>query len=245
MGKKLFPWKAQIVFIITGAFIGLLVTAQLKSVLPSSSYPYDKFQAQQELVKGYNDEQSLLKSKILNLRKQIEDKQKEAGETIQKNNLDVLSELKKEIGLESIKGGGIEMTIDDSMFAKRDSVKNPESLVNAADLRDIVNLLFSAQFNGVAINGHRVIASTPINSVGNTILVNNSNVLPPFVILGIGDSDLILQRLNDPKTLSDLRKRVKSQKIRFTFSGKDNLVLPIYNSDFQLKYIQSSNDSSK
>lgn len=244
MGKKLFPWKVQIVFIITGAFIGLLVTAQLKSAIPPSSYPYDKFQVQQELVKSYNDEQALLKSKILNLRKQIEDKQKESGETIQKNNLDVLSELKKEIGLESIKGMGMEMVIDDGVFAKRDSSKNLESLVNAADLRDIVNLLFSAQFKGVAINGHRVIASTPINSVGNTILVNNSNVLPPFVIVGIGDTDLLTPRLNDPKTLSDLRKRVKSQKIRFTFSEKDNLFLPIYSGDFQLKYIKSHNGSS-
>ncbi len=245
MGKKLFHWKIQIAFVITGIFVGLLVTAQLKSAIPQSSYPYDAFQAQEELIKSYNDDQALLKSKILTLRKQIDEKQKESGTTVQKNNLDILGELKKEIGLEIAKGDGIEIIIDDSVFAKRDSIQNPESLVNAADLRDIVNVLFSAQFKAVSINDQRVIASTPINSVGNTILVNNSHVLPPFVILGIGDVDFILQNLNDPKILADMKKRLKAQKIRFSFKQKSNLVLPVYSSGFQLKYVRPINDTPK
>ena len=111
-------------------------------------------------------------------------------------------------------------------------------LIHAADLRDIMNLLFSAQADGVAINDQRVIASTPISSVGNTILVNNFHVLPPFVITVVGDRELLMQRLNDAKALPDLEKRARSQKISYGYKPTENLTLPVYNGDFRLEYTE-------
>ena len=244
MENQKFSWRLQTAFVVTGVLVGVLVTAQIRSAIPASSYPYDEYKVQQELIKSYTDDQAVLKTKILNLRKQIEDKQKQSGLTIQKNNLEILSQLKKEIGLESSKGDGVEITLNDGPFANRaNSQLADQSLVNAADLRDIVNLLFSAQAVSVAINDQRVIASTPISSVGNTILVNNFHVLPPFTITVIGDADLLGQRLNDPKALPDLQKRLKSAKVQYGFKAKMGLVVPVYSGDFRLKYVQSVNDS--
>ena len=90
----------------------------------------------------------------------------------------------------------------------------------------------------MAINDQRVIASTPISSVGNTILVNNFHVLPPFTITAIGDEELLLQRFNDPKALPDLVKRTKGQKIQLNFKANAGLVVPEYSGDFRLKYIE-------
>ncbi|MFO0780901.1 MAG: DUF881 domain-containing protein [Candidatus Gracilibacteria bacterium] len=241
MEKEGYSWKVLVAFVVTGTLAGLLVTAQFRSALPASSYPYDEYKVQQELIKSYSDDQGVLKTKILNLRKQIEDKQKESGLTVQKNNLEILSELKKEIGLESARGNGVVLTLNDGPFAQRnDSEGSEQFLIHAADLRDIVNLVFSAQAEALAINDQRVIASTPISSVGNTILVNNFHVLPPFTVTVIGDPDLILQRLNDTTALPDLHKRVKGQKVQFSFEAKNNLVTPVYNGDFRLKYLQST-----
>lgn len=239
MEKTGFNWKVYVAFVITGIVVGLLVTAQFRSAIPASSYPYDEYKVQQELIKSYSDDQAVLKTKILNLRKQIEEKQKKSGQSAQKNNLEVLAGLKKDIGLESLKGPGAEITLDDGPFAQRTAQGSEQFLVHAADLRDIINLVFSAQAEGVAINDQRVIASTPISSVGNTILVNNFHVLPPFTITVIGDPELLLQRLNDPLALPDLAKRVKAQKIGFGYKAKEGLAVPVYNGDFRLKYVQS------
>lgn len=244
MEKEGFSWKVQVAFVVTGVLAGLLVTAQFRSALPASSYPYDEYKVQQELIKSYTDAQAVLKTKILNLRKQIEDKQKQSGVAVQKNNLDTLSQLKKDIGLESIKGDGVQLSLNDGPFAQRSTSQGSEQfLVHAADLRDIVNLAFSAQAEAISINDQRVIASSPISSVGNTILVNNFHVLPPFSITVIGDHDLILQRFNDTTALPDLTKRAKGQKIDYTFQAKTDLSVPVYNGDFRLKYIQPANES--
>lgn len=244
MEKEGFSWKVQVAFVVTGVLVGLLVTAQFRSALPASSYPYDEYKVQQELIKSYTDTQGVLKTRILNLRKQIEDKQQQSGVAVQKSNLDVLSQLKKEIGLESVKGDGITITLDDGPFSQRSTSEGSEQfLIHAADLRDIVNLVFSAQAEAVAINDQRVISSTPISSVGNTILVNNFHVLPPFTITVIGDKDLFLQRLNDPTALPDLEKRTQGQKVQYGFQPKTGLVVPVYNGDFRLKYVQTANEN--
>ncbi len=244
MEKEGYSWKVQLTFVVTGVLVGLLVTAQFRSAIPASSYPYDEYKIQQDLIKSYTDDQAVLKNKILNLRKQIDDKQKQSGASIQKNNLDALEQLKQEIGLASTNGSGANITLNDSPFAQRaDNLGNDQFLVQAADLRDVVNLMFSAQAQAVAINDQRVIASTPISSVGNTILVNNTHVLPPFTISVIGDQGLLLQRLNDPTSLPDLEKRVKNQKIEFSFQPLANLVVPVFNGDFLLKYVQAANNT--
>lgn len=240
MKKEGFSWTVQAAFVVTGVLIGVLVTAQFKSSIPASSYPYDEYKVQQELIKSYTDDQAVLKTKILNLRKEIDDKQKQSGVTVQKTNLDTLEQLKSDIGLGTAKGNGLVITLDDGAFAQRASSEGSETfLVHAADLRDIVNLAFSAQADALAINDQRVIASTPISSVGNTILVNNFHVLPPFTVTVLGDKDFLLQRFNDVTSLSDLNKRAKAQKISFSFLPKDNLALPVYNGDFRLKYVQA------
>lgn len=244
MDHQGYSWKVQVVFVITGVLVGLLVTAQFRSAIPVSSYPYDEYKVQQELIKSYSDDQAVLKTKILNLRRQIEEKQNEAGLAVQKNNLDTLAQLKQEIGLESVRGDGIQITLNDGPFTQRSSAQGSDQfLVHAADLRDIVNLMFSAQADAIAINDQRVISSTPISSVGNTILVNNFHVLPPFTITVVGDQELLLQRLADASALPDLSKRAKAQKIQYGYEAKPSLSVPVYNGDFRLKYVQSVNDA--
>jgi uncharacterized protein YlxW (UPF0749 family) len=239
-----YSWKVQVVFVVTGVLVGLLVTAQFRSAIPVSSYPYDEYKVQQELIKSYSDDQAVLKTQILNLRKQIEEKQEETGLSVQKNNLDTLAQLKKEIGLESVRGDGVQITLNDGPFTQRNSEQGSDQfLVHAADLRDIVNLMFSAQAEAIAVNDQRVIASTPISSVGNTILVNNFHVLPPFTITVVGDQDLLLQRLADAAALPDLSKRAKAQKIQYGYEAKSSLTAPVYNGDFRLKYVQPVNEA--
>ena len=59
--------KAKIAFVVTGVFIGLLVSTQLKSSVPTTSYISDEIAVRQQLIKSYTDDEALLKSKIVAL----------------------------------------------------------------------------------------------------------------------------------------------------------------------------------
>jgi uncharacterized protein YlxW (UPF0749 family) len=236
---KLLSWRTYVVFMITGIFIGILVTVQVKSALPTSSYIYDELAVQKELIKDYTDQQALLKSKIVTIRGKIEENQNKIRQSAEKNNLDTLKGLKKDIGLETAKGAGVQITIDDGVFVKREAPENStDSLVAASDLRDVVNLLRTAKADAIAINDQRIISTSPITSVGNTILVNNYNMLPPFNISAIGDTGLIMQRLNDSSSLPELNKRIQEYKIQFSSQIKKDLVIPVYNGNLSIKYLE-------
>lgn len=230
--------KAKIVFILTGVFVGLLVTAQFRSAIPTTTFPYDELDAQQDLIESYTDEQEILKNKIVYLREQIQLKQAEASQTIEQSNLDLLNSLKEEVGLTTLKGEGIEIIMNDGI--KRDPANVDQYLIHAADLRDVINVLFAAGAEAVAINDQRVINSTTINAIGNTILVNNAHLAAPFTIKALGDPEILSNRLHQLDPLPDLKKRFFEDKIQFQISKKNLLTVPLYTSDLHFKFLEKA-----
>ncbi len=226
-------------FIATGVLVGMLITMQFKSAIPATMFPVDELKAQKELIDSYVSDQGLLKTKITNLRNQIDEARGQSAELAKDNNLETLNSLKKDMGLELARGPGVLISLNDGMFVNRDSAEAiSQSLIHASDLRDIVNILRTARAEAIAINDQRIIASTPITSVGNTILVNNFHLLPPFTVTAIGDSEVLLQRLNDPTSLPDMQKRAGEMKIQFEAVSVDGLMVPLYNGNLSTKFIR-------
>ncbi len=235
----------KVMSIFAGVLVGLLVMAQFRTITPlASSYPLDQLEAQEALVKSYIDDETQLKSRIVSLREEINKNLENNNVVSQTTTLEKLNAIKKEIGLTEIKGEGFFIELDDSPFIDRTSIKSDEpGIVYAADIRDIVNLLRANNAEGIAINDQRVIATTSITSVGNSVLVNNSHLAPPFTIFVIGDYESLLMRLADPGVLTDLQKRVNENGIKFSIKKSPHVILPIYNGQFRLKFIQRTDES--
>lgn len=237
----------KVISVLAGILVGLLVTSQFLTKTPiSSSFPLDQIQAQKDLIKTYTDEEAFLSSRIVSLREKI-DENLEQNETIsQTANLERLNKLKEVIGLSEITGEGFMIKLDDSTFIDRETIEGDDGgIVFAADIRDVVNLLRAHGVDGLAINEQRIIATSSITSVGNTVLVDNSQLAPPFNISVIGDFESLLFRLEDPTVLTDLQKRVKENGIQFGIKKMQHVVLPIYNGQFRLKFIQTPEEISQ
>ena len=227
------------VFLISGVIIGVLLTWQFSASVPlSTDFPSDEIEAKEDLLKEYLDEQSYLQSRIVSLREQINESQISIETQSEVFNIDFLNKLKKNVGLTEVSGSGIEILLDDSPFAFREGADVTDShLVQASDIRDIVNLLNSANVYAISVNNQRIIATSPISSVGTTILVNNAYIAPPFTITAVGDTESILQRLLDPVLLPDLYERAKKSNIVFEIAKKNITTVSIYNGDLKTNYI--------
>lgn len=231
--------KIKTISVVIGVFVGVMLTAQIRTTIPpSSSFPLDQLRTQRELVQSYIEEENILKSRISSLRKSIDRAIDQNEEISQTANLERLNELKREIGLTRVTGEGFVITLDDSPYIDRENVSGEEEgLVYAADIRDIVNLLRSHNVEGIAVNEQRIITSTSIKSVGGTVLVNTSHLAPPFVISTVGDYESFVRRLSDPKVLVDLQRRIERNGLQFSIERSPHIILPVYNGSFRLKYI--------
>lgn len=231
--------RLVVTFLITGLLAGALLTWQFGSKIPAPvTFPSDEIQAKDDLLKGFLDEQSYLQSRIVTLRKELEESQSRVNQRTASVNLELLENLKKNIGLTEITGEGLEITLDDSPLLKRSEIQIPEAgLIQASDLRDVVNLLNASRADAISINNQRVIATTPISSVGTTILVNNSHVAPPFIVSAIGDPEIMLQRLLNKTLLPDLYGKKSKSKIKLELMKRGRITIGIYNGDLKFKYL--------
>lgn len=225
-------------FLVIGGLIGFFFSVQLRADVPVSSlFPADQLEARESLLKGFIDEQAFLQNRVIELRKDIERQQQKNEEIISRSKLSLLEDLKEKNGLSIRKGMGITVILDDSPSSKRDeTLEQIEGLVQAADLRDLVNFLRASSVSAIAINQQRIVASSSIVALGSSILVNNFYLTPPFIVTAAGDADFLLQRFQDLNILVDLKRRSIQFQMPFRVRREDQVVIPAYSGsiDFQL-----------
>lgn len=94
---------------------------------------------------------------------------------------------KKLAGLTGVEEQGIRIVLADAASMPPNSDPN-DYIVHSSDLQTILNVLWRGEAQAVSINGNRLVGTSAIRCVGNTILINSSLVGSPYEIIAIGDS---------------------------------------------------------
>ncbi len=107
-----------------------------------------------------------------------------------------LQETKAFAGLTEVEGPGLMVTLRDS--SKAPMAFQNEQIIHDGDVLRVVNELWNAGAEAVAVNGHRVVTTTSVRCVGSTILINNTPIASPVAIRAIGEADTMQGALNLP-----------------------------------------------
>jgi uncharacterized protein YlxW (UPF0749 family) len=91
-------------------------------------------------------------------------------------------------GFVAVRGEGVRVTVTQ----RPDADENQQ--VKDRDLRLVVNGLFAAGAEAVAVNGQRMSATTGIRTSGQAIRVNDIGIAPPYVVEAIGDTRTLAAR---------------------------------------------------
>lgn len=103
------------------------------------------------------------------------------------NILDVLTRYQAAAGGTVVTGPGLLVVLHDAPEAQEDpDGADHDSFVQDLDLQILTNGLWSAGAEAVAINGHRLTASSAIRSAGQAILVDLEPMIGPYRVEAIG-----------------------------------------------------------
>ena len=203
------------------------VTLQYKSVTKNNSLQSDRAKRNDDLQNqliNANKEIIDLKLENMQLTTDIEAYRSEAAKSSDGSNA-----LKKELdnarmmaGLTDVSGSGVTVTIADSKAPSPSDEDSSAYIVHDSDLRDIVNELCAAGAEAVSINSERIVSTSSIRCVGNTILVNNKRCAPPFEIKAIGDSSTLESGLNIRGGVIDVLRLYKIE-VNVTKMSKINI----------------------
>ena len=93
-------------------------------------------------------------------------------------------------GRQAVSGPGILVVLDDAPTVPDDSTADPNQLVvHQSDLQAVVNALWAGGADAVGVAGQRLIATSAVRCVGNTLLLNGRVYSPPYQIEAIGPAD--------------------------------------------------------
>ncbi len=140
--------------------------------------------------------------------------------------------LEPTVGLTAVSGPGLTVTMTD---APRDSDgnypadANPDDLVvHQQDVQSVVNALWAGGAEAMTIMDQRVIATSAVRCIGNTLLLMGRTYSPPFVVTAIGPSDPMIGALNAEPGVLLFEQYVAKFKLGFEIDITDTLTLPAY-----------------
>lgn len=232
-------------FILAGLGIGILVILQLKSnVAYVGSHLLDEYELHQELIAMLQADQTELEQQLSDLSARVEIAQAEAADLSDSVDTEYLNRLKKELGLTEVSGQGVQIYLNDNENSNRQDLNTDLStIINASDLRDVINVLRNFPHQAITINDQRVVATSPVSSAGNNILVNHFQVSPPFEVNIITDvPELVIQKLTENETLKNLTERSETAGIVFKYKQDDLFFAPVYIGGYRSNYLKAQNE---
>ncbi|MGY1807574.1 DUF881 domain-containing protein [Blastococcus sp. SYSU D00669] len=137
-------------------------------------------------------------------------------------------------------GPGIEIVLDDAPPRSDGTLPvnaRPDDLViHQSDVQAVVNAVWAAGADGVAIMDLRLIATSAVRCVGNVLLLQGRTYSPPFVITAIADADAVRAQLAASPQVAVLQQAVQAFGLSFTVRERPQVELPAYAGALDLAY---------
>jgi uncharacterized protein YlxW (UPF0749 family) len=142
--------------------------------------------------------------------------------------------------LAPLKGSGVEITLDDAPARADGSLPvdaRPDDLViHQSDVQAVVNAVWAAAADGVAVMDQRLIATSAVRCVGNTLLLQGRTYSPPFIITAIADPAAVRAQLAASPQVAVLQQAVEDFGLSFQVRERPDVHLPAYDGPLDLEY---------
>ncbi len=141
-------------------------------------------------------------------------------------------------GLDPVRGPGLVVTLDD---APKDVLASAGDLVNQAlvhqqDIQGVANALWAGGAEALTIRGVRVISTTGIKCVGNTVILNGVPYAPPYDLAAIGDPDRLREAVEESPYVQAYRQRVEVWELGWEVERQDELLAPAFSGLIDLRH---------
>ena len=111
-------------------------------------------------------------------------------------------ELAPVIGLGPVEGPAVRVSLDDAGYSLEtlpEGFTVDDVVVHQQDVQAVVNALWAGGAEAMMIQDQRVISSSAVQCVGNTLFLQGRVYSPPYTITAIGDVDALrMSLLEDP-----------------------------------------------
>jgi uncharacterized protein YlxW (UPF0749 family) len=143
-------------------------------------------------------------------------------------------------GQTAVRGPGIVVVLNDASSVPTGAAVDPNQLVvHQSDLQAVVNALWAGGAEAMTIAGQRVIATSAVRCVGNTLLLNGEVYSPPFRVAAIGPYQAMRDRLDESPGVALFKEAAGYYGLGYSVESRDRLDLPAFRAPIGLTYAKA------
>ena len=229
-------WQVTLGVALLG--LGFLVAAQLATEGPRVRYTTQERTPLVETASDLQADQEELKAALLDLRTRIAavEQEGEGSAALSKNLYDQLEVARISAGLIPLTGSGIVLQLEDSQEPGDPEGNTQDLLVGARDVRTIVEELWGAGAEAIAVNGERMTPTTAVIDIGPSILVNSAYLAGPYQVTAIGPDDLYARLSASPGFVDFIRARAEAWGLKVSIAEPETVDMPAFAGTVTLRY---------
>jgi uncharacterized protein YlxW (UPF0749 family) len=135
------------------------------------------------------------------------------------------------VGSQAVTGPGLSVTLNDS---KRTAASLPEGrtaddlVVHQQDVQNVVNAMWAGGAEAMMLQDQRVISSSAVRCVGNTLILQGRVYSPPYVIRAIGDVRGMRRALDNSEQMRTYQEFVDFYGLGYDVKSTDKATFPAY-----------------
>lgn len=141
-------------------------------------------------------------------------------------------------------GQGLTVTLDDAppsaaeQVDPADQAELDQLVIHQSDLQAVVNALWAGGAEAISIAGQRLVPTSAVRCVGNTLLLNGRVYSPPYAVEAIGPPDNMRTQLAISPGVSLLEQAVQYYGVGYQVSDAHSVTVPAYDGPLDLSYAE-------
>lgn len=194
----------------------------------------DLIQARSQKNGRLNDANGVLRDEVDALRKE--------DDTSTGADDEKLTKLERTAGAQQLKGKAVTVTLNDAppnATAKLPGYPEPQPdylVIHQQDLQAVVNALWQGGAKGIKVMDQRLISTSAVRCVGNTLILQGRVYSPPYKITAVGDPGKLQAALTASKAIQNYKVYVDVYGLGWKVTDDGTVTLPGYSGTVDLHY---------
>jgi uncharacterized protein YlxW (UPF0749 family) len=162
-----------------------------------------------------------------------------------------LERLEQAAGTRPVKGEAVTVTLNDAppdATAKLPGYPEPEPdylVIHQQDLQAVVNALWKGGAKGIQVMDQRLISTSAVRCVGNTLILQGRVYSPPYKVTAVGDPERLRKSLAESPAIQNYMVYVNVYGLGWDVDEDGVRTLPGYTGAVDLQYARPAGNASE
>ncbi|MFI6961965.1 DUF881 domain-containing protein [Streptomyces sp. NPDC050255] len=240
--RRTFRHPAKVLTAAVFALAGLIFVTSANTAKGTNIRTDSSLLKLSDLIQQRSEKNAALDESVASVRDDIDTlAQRDGGSTEAEDAR--LKVLERAAGTTKLSGRAVSVTLNDAPQNATASPGYPDPqpndlVIHQQDLQAVVNALWQGGARGIKVMDQRLISTSAVRCVGNTLILQGRVYSPPYKITAVGDPGKLEQALDASPAIQNYLLYVKAYGLGWKVDEREAVTLPGYSGTVDLHYAE-------